>query len=65
MKKSRQATKPIMVARSRVQELFPGLIPKTLANLNSLGKGPQGYKRGRLVFYRVESIEDYLLSNPL
>lgn len=57
--------KPRIIARSRVEELYPGLIPKTLANLNSLGKGPPGFKRGRLVFYRCEDIEDYLLSNPI
>lgn len=60
------ATKPLMVARSRVQELFPGLHPKTLANLNSIGDGPPGFKRGRLVFYRVEDLENFLLeSNPI
>lgn len=65
MNKSLPAIKPRMIARSRVQDLYPGLIPKTLANLHSLGKGPQGFKRGRLVFYRIQDIEDYLQSNPL
>jgi hypothetical protein len=61
------ASRPIMIARSRVQELFPGLHPKTLANLNSKNEGPPGFKteQGRLIFYRVEDIEKYLESNPV
>ena len=57
--------KPILIARSQVERLFPGLQPKTLANLNSQGKGPPGFKVGRLVFYRVEAIERYLEANPV
>ena len=57
--------KPILIARSQVERLFPGLHPKTLANLNSIGKGPRGFKRGRLVFYRVDEIERYLEVNPI
>jgi len=56
--------KPILIARSQVERLFPGLHPKTLANLNSKGEGPRGFKRGRLVFYRVDEIERYLQVNP-
>jgi len=57
--------KPILIARSQVHHLFPGLHPKTLANLNSMGEGPRGFKRGRLVFYRVDEIERYLEVNPI
>ena len=57
--------KPILIARSHVPQLFPGLHPKTLANLNSIGQGPRGFKRGRLVFYRVDEIERYLEVNPI
>lgn len=65
MKPDQKQRKPILIARSRVEECFPGLTPKTLANLNSEGKGPRGFKRGRLVFYRVDEIERYLEVNPI
>jgi len=65
MKELPSKCKPILIARSHVGQLFPGLQPKTLANLNSIGKGPRGFKRGRLVFYRVDEIERYLEVNPI
>ncbi len=49
-----------MIARQRVGDYYPGLNPKTLANLNSQGKGPKAYKNGRLVFYIPDDIEAHL-----
>ena len=65
MQSNQKQSKPILTARSRVEEYFPGLKSKTLANLNSQGKGPRGFKRGRLVFYRIDEIERYLEVNPI
>ena len=65
MKKLSYINKPLMIARSKVEQLFSGLNPKTLANLNSKGEGPRGFKRGRLVFSRVDEITRYLEANPI
>lgn len=54
--------KPIMIARQRVGDYFPGLNPKTLANLNSKGEGPKPYIKngGRTAFYITTDIQEYL-----
>jgi hypothetical protein len=62
---SSTTSKPIMIARNRVPELFPGLNPKTLANLFSEGRGPKVYRRGRKIFYRVDELESYLMTYPV
>lgn len=51
-----------MVARSHVGKVFLGLSSKSLANLNSLGRGPKPYraKCGRKIFYKVEDVETFL-----
>ena len=54
---------PIMIARCRVEDYFPGLSPKTLANLNSKGKGPAGFKCGRKIFYRFEDLVEFFKPN--
>ncbi|MBA2848672.1 helix-turn-helix domain-containing protein [Thermosulfuriphilus ammonigenes] len=52
--------KPLFIAATEVSKLFPGLSPKTLANLRSQGRGPRFFKKGRRVFYRVEDLERWL-----
>ena len=48
---------PKMIARTDVEEIIKGLKPKTLANLDSLGKGPHRfYKIGHKVYYDVEDL---------
>jgi len=56
--------KPLYFRRPDSMKLF-GISPKTLANLASLGKGPQYYKRGRSVIYKVETFEAWLTSHPV
>ena len=51
---------PEFIARHKVEDYFPGLSPKTLANKNSLGQGPTPHKRDRKVFYRYSEICDYV-----
>ncbi len=53
-----------MISRKHVGELFPGLNPKSLGNMASLGTGPKAYKVGRLVFYKVADLEKWLTSEP-
>jgi hypothetical protein len=52
-----KTVKPIFIAQ-RVPEFFPGINPRTLANLNSKGKGPTPLKLGRLVIYRFKELTD-------
>ena len=59
------ATKPLMVARSKVESLFPGLNGKTLANQLSQGRGPKAYRVGRKIFYRVDDLVAYLTQCPM
>ena len=65
MKQDFVATKPLMVARSKVESLFPGLNGKTLANQLSQGRGPKAYRVGRKIYYRVEDLEAYLTQCPI
>ena len=53
--------KPLFIAASEVPRFFPGLSPKTLANLRSQGRGPRYFRRGRRVFYRMEDLERWLM----
>ncbi len=47
---------PKMIARTDVEQIIKGLKPKTLANLNSLGKGPNFYKIGHKAYYDVDDL---------
>ena len=53
---------PPTIARSKVSEYFGGAISsKTLANLDSLGQGPEGaFKVGRNVVYPTASLLNWL-----
>lgn len=52
------------VARNRIGEFSGGLLkPKTMANLDSLGKGPRGRVRvGRTVGYEVTKLIEWMES---
>ena len=51
---------PEFVARHLIEDYFPGLSPKTLANKNSLGQGPTPHKRDRKVFYLFREVCNYV-----
>ena len=57
--------KPEFIAREKVGEYFPGLNPKTLANLASLGRGPSYFRCSRKVFYRYSDLVEYLTAYPI
>jgi hypothetical protein len=59
MKKT-TATFPILIARQKIETYFPGLSPKTLANLAAQKKGPKFYKQNRIVYYTPDEIRRYL-----
>jgi len=48
---------PPLISRDHVEELLGGIISsKTLANLDSLGKGPKRIRIGRKVAYMTEDL---------
>ena len=51
---------PTYVARSKAEDWFYGLSPRTLANLNAQGLPPKPYKRDRKVFYRYEDLVSFV-----
>ena len=55
---------PNVFGRKAVNDLLPGVISsKTLANLDSLGKGPEFVKAGRSVLYTRDSFVPWLLEH--
>ncbi len=54
--KKKKMVRPKLIARTDIEKIIIGLKPKTLANLNSLGKGPNYFKIGRRVFYDIDEV---------
>jgi hypothetical protein len=63
--KQKPDCKPIMATRSELAKIFPGMSTQTWANLAYEKKGPRYYKRGKLAWYRIEEVEEYLTQNPV
>ena len=57
--------RPIMVSRQEARKIFVGLCGQTLANLGARGEGPPYFRRGKICWYRVKDIEDWLTSSPV
>jgi predicted DNA-binding transcriptional regulator AlpA len=56
-----QSELPPIIARGQVPKLLGGVISaKTLANLDSEGKGPKRIRIGRKVAYRREDLVEFL-----
>ena len=56
-----RADLPLCFTRAQVSSLTGGWInPKTLANLDSLKKGPPRFRTGRVVVYEREAFLDWL-----
>lgn len=56
-----RATLPLVFKRSQVEDLTGGMVKaKTLANLDSLGKGPERFRLGKLVAYEREAFLAWL-----
>ena len=52
---------PPIISRDHIEKLLGGIISaKTLANLDSLGKGPKRMTIGRKVAYRTEHLLEWL-----
>ena len=55
--------KPVF-GRKAVNGLLPGIISsKTLANLDSLGRGPEAIKAGRSILYTRETFIPWLMAH--
>ena len=65
MKNEEKKQDVVMIARTRVSDRYPGLSPKTLANQLSEGRGPQCFKVGRLIFYKIEDLDRYMMAHPI
>ena len=64
IEKSLSEQLPNVFGRKSVNNLLPGIISaKTLANLDSLGKGPERIKAGRSVLYTRETFVPWLLKH--
>lgn len=49
------------VARSKVAEFSGGMLnPKTLANLDSLGQGPERIRYGKKIYYPVDELVEWM-----
>lgn len=57
--------RPLYVARSKVDRVFIGLAPQTLANLAHEGSGPEYFRRGKQCWYSVATIEEWLTTQPV
>ena len=57
--------RPLMVARQEVEKIFVGLRPQTLANAATEGTGPAFHRRGKVWWYKVEDVMNWLTSNPV
>lgn len=57
--------RPLYVARSKVDRVFVGLAPQTLANLAHEGFGPSYFRRGKQCWYSVATIERWLTERPV
>ncbi len=54
---------PPIFARKDIEKLLPGVIsPRTLENLDSLGKGPKGIINGKKILYTREEFVDWLIN---
>lgn len=52
---------PPIIPRAKVQEYFPWLSQKRLANLDNCGEGPaNAFKNGRAILYPTESFLNWL-----
>ena len=59
-------TLPPIISRDHVSEILGGVIStKTLANLDSEGKGPKRMRIGRKIVYRTEDLLEWLAARTI
>ena len=56
---------PLMCTRQRLPDYFDGQSVQTWANLASQGRGPRYWRRGKLCWYVVSQVRDYLMQTPI
>ncbi|MCH7650111.1 MAG: hypothetical protein IIA63_03005 [Nitrospinae bacterium] len=57
--------RPIMCTRQQLPKYFPGMTARTWANLAHLKQGPEFFRKGKLAWYEVDTVADYLKQNPV
>ena len=57
--------RPVMVTRQQLPKYFPGMTARTWANMAHEKKGPKYYKIGKLTWYVVDDVIEYLCQNPI
>jgi len=57
--------RPIMVTRQELPKLFLGMTARTWANMAHEKKGPKFYRIGKLTWYMVTDVIEYLTQNPV
>ena len=57
--------RPVMVTRQQLPKYFPGMAVRTWANMAHLKEGPRVYRKGKLAWYVVDEVVNYLTQNPI
>jgi len=57
--------RPVMVTRQELPKLFPGMAVRTWANMAHEKTGPRFYRVGKLAWYAVDDVIEYLTQNPI
>lgn len=57
--------RPILVTRQALPKLFPGMTARTWANMAHEKKGPKFYRIGKLAWYVVADVIEYLTQHPI
>ena len=57
--------RPVMVTRQQLPKYFPGMTARTWANLAHLKQGPEFFRKGKLAWYEVDTVADYLKQSPV
>jgi len=57
--------RPVMIARQKLPDYFPGRTARTWANLAHLKQGPKFFRKGKTTWYLTDDVVDYLTENPV
>jgi len=57
--------KPLYIARAKVEKIFIGLRPRTLANMASEGRGPPFFKNRGICWYKISDLEEWIVRFPV
>ncbi len=64
-KKNLPNVRPVMIARQKLEDYFPGQTSRTWANLAHLKQGPKYFRKGKTCWYLTDDVVEYLAQNPI